>query len=197
MSEDCKTQTNGNQSGELVPSPIDTSNLSIESERLRLSSTTPDDAHESFGAFTEKVAMYMFPKPSGDFDAYKEWLSGAIEKNKDGKQWQFTIFDKQTGEFIGMGGVHEIDTSTPELGIWTKESSWGNGYGREAIAAAIEWARQNLSFDYLKYPVDEDNIPSRKIAEANGGVVEGEYEAENARGEKMRVVEYRIYPTER
>jgi len=36
----------------------------------------------------------------------------------------------------------------------------------------IDRANDNLEFDYMIYPVDKDNIPSRKIAESFGGVVE-------------------------
>ncbi|MCL2869630.1 GNAT family N-acetyltransferase [Candidatus Saccharibacteria bacterium] len=175
---------------------INTSNLAVKSERLRLSSSTMKDARESFAEFTEEVAKYMYPKPYG-FDGWQKWFREAIVKNKNGQQWQFTIFDKITNEFIGMGGVHHIDGPTPELGIWTKESSWGHGYGREAVTAAVKWAQQNLSFDYLKYPVEKLNIKSRKIAEMNGGILEDEYLGEDARGEKMCLVEYRIYPKDK
>lgn len=35
-----------------------------------------------------------------------------------------------------------------------------------------KWAQDNILFDYLLYPVNKDNIPSRKITESLGGVVE-------------------------
>jgi len=65
------------------------------------------------------------------------------------------------------------------------------------VAAAIGWAKQNLDFEYLKCQVDEKNISSKKIAESNGRIAEDRYQRENARGGKMNLVEYRIYPTEK
>ena len=38
------------------------------------------------------------------------------------------------------------------------------------------WALANLEFEYIKYPVDEDNHPSRRIPEALKGVIASEYE---------------------
>jgi RimJ/RimL family protein N-acetyltransferase len=168
--------------------------MEIETERLRLVSTRLEDAENAFEAFTEKVTARMFPKPSKSIEETEEWIRSAIKKNEGGEQWQFTIFNKSGGAFVGMGGIHNIDTDTPELGIWLAERAWGNDYGKEAMAATVRWANENLGFKYVRYPVDKDNLPSRKVAEFLGGVIEGEYREPNARGEMMDLVEYRIYP---
>ncbi len=171
-------------------------NLSVETERLRLASTRIEDAESVFENFTDKVAVYMFPVPAGSLEECRAWMRGAIEKCAAGEQWQFTIFDRVSGEFLGLGGVHDIKTDTPELGIWLAEKAWGYGYGREAMAGAMGWARENLKFRYVKYPVVKENWPSRKVAEFLGGVVEDEYPKANAVGVVRDLVEYRIYPGE-
>ena len=58
-----------------------------------------------------------------------------------------------------------------EPGIWLKKDAHGKRYGREAIRIVSNRAVDNLDFDYLVYPVDRDNIPSRKIPESMGGLV--------------------------
>jgi RimJ/RimL family protein N-acetyltransferase len=89
--------------------------------------------------------------------------------------------------------LHHIDTRTPELGIWVKKAAHGHGYGREAITGLTGWAMQNLDFDYLVYPVDRRNLPSRRIPEALGGVIEAEYTMTNASGNLLEILEYRIH----
>jgi len=104
---------------------MDTSDLEVESERLRLAAVKLEDAKKGFEEFSEKIAMYMRDKPLGDLDAFKKLVGEWIEKNKNGESWHFAIFDKKSGEFVGMGNVHKINTPTPGLGIWVEESSWG------------------------------------------------------------------------
>jgi hypothetical protein len=56
------------------------------------------------------------------------------------------------------------------------------------------WAMVNLDFDYLIYPVDRRNLPSRKIPESLGGSIKAEYEKTNASGAVLDILEYRITP---
>ena len=91
-----------------------------------------------------------------------------------------------------MQGLHSIN-DVPEFGVWTKKSSHGNGYGKEAIHALYKWACRNIEFDYITYPVDKRNVASRKIPESLGGVVAKEYKQENLAGFELDEVEYHIY----
>jgi len=76
------------------------------------------------------------------------------------------ILDKNTQEFFGCVGLHIKNPVAPELGIRIKKSAFGKKIGREAVAGLTNRARENLDFEYLFYPVDRDNIGSRKIAES-------------------------------
>jgi len=75
-----------------------------------------------------------------------------------------------------------------------KKSAHGNKYGREAVRGLKEWIDDHMKYRYISYPVDRKNIPSRKIPESLGGIVEAEYEKESQSGNILDVVEYRIYP---
>lgn len=61
------------------------------------------------------------------------------------------------------------------------------------MTAFYDWACENISFDYIKYPVDKRNIPSRKIPESLGGVIAREYKSINQSGFDLDEVEYYIY----
>ncbi|MEH1915888.1 GNAT family N-acetyltransferase [Nostoc sp.] len=103
------------------------------------------------------------------------------------------ILKKDGLEFLGICEVGGIDTQTPELGIWLKKSAHGHGFGREAINALKDWVDKNLQYNYLSYPVDKRNIPSRKIAESLEGKVFREFQQINKSGDLLDEVEYRIY----
>jgi len=171
-----------------------TAPITIETPRLLLRSITPDHTEEIFREFTPEITTYMFPKSPDKIEETAAFIESAMKGNEEGHDLQIVILKKDTGEYLGNGGVHHIDTKTPELGIWIKKSAHRNGYGKEAVVALKEWADKNLEYEYLLYPVDEANDASRKIPESLGGNVFREYDKENMSGRKLHLLEYRIYP---
>ena len=166
----------------------------IESERLRLVPTSEDYVENVFAEFTEEIAELMFPRPAAVLEEALDFIRTARERMLAGDELSVAVLLGSTGEFLGHAGIYNLRTETPELGIWIKASAHGHGYGREAVAALTEWARKNLQFSYLKYPAEKSNVPSRKLAESLGGVLEDEYEEPNMSGKLQELVEYRIYP---
>jgi len=65
------------------------------------------------------------------------------------------------------------DSISPELGLWLKESSHGQGFGREVVAALIEWGHGTLGKQGFIYPVAVQNAASRRIAESLRGEIIG------------------------
>jgi ribosomal-protein-alanine N-acetyltransferase len=164
----------------------------IDTERLSLIPIDRKYAQEIFREFTNEITTYMFPKPAEKIEETHYFIDEAMEKNKRNEQLQMVVLDKETKEFIGCAGLHKIKTRTPELGIWIKKSAHGHGYGREAIAGFEDWAQKNLDFDYLIYPVDKRNIPSRKIPESLSGQLDKEYKKTNLSGNQLDYIEYQI-----
>jgi len=162
-------------------------------ERLLLRPTSVKYSKEVFDHFTDEVTVLMLPSTPKEESETIEYLKSAEEKNKNGENYEILIFLKDTDEFIGGGGINHIDTETPELGIWVKKQAHGKHYGREAITALKEWADQNLQYQYLKYPVEISNVPSRKIPESLGGKVVKEYDVQNQNGLTQHLVEYQIF----
>lgn len=99
------------------------------------------------------------------------------------------------GEFLGLCGPHAKKTpDTPELGVWLKKSAHGRHLGREAVSHLARWAQENISFSYLLYPVDRDNIASRKIAEHLAGEIFRETTKISMSGNVLNEIAYKIMP---
>jgi len=114
----------------------------------------------------------MYPKPADKIDETLEFINNSINNMKTNSELILAITKKYNSEFLGCCGLHIKETpDTPELGIWLKKSAHGNKYGQEAIKTLIDWCKENIEFDYLIYPVDKKNIPSRKIPESLGGTI--------------------------
>jgi ribosomal-protein-alanine N-acetyltransferase len=172
-----------------MPSWLD---VVIETRRLRLLPTHERYAPAIFESFTPEITTYMFPAPAKNIDETLQFIRVARASTQSGQDLQVAILHGDTGEFLGHGGLHHVDTPTPELGIWIKKAAHGNGYGLEAVAGLADWAACNLHFKYLIYPVDRRNLASRRIPEVLGGAIAAEYTQTNASGNLLNLLEYRI-----
>lgn len=175
--------------------------LTIETERLLLVPITMNYAEEIFKEFTPEITTYMFPKSAEKISETEKFIKDSIERMNQWTNYQIVILDKNSKEFLWCWGIHSIDTNTPELGIWIKKTAFGKKIGREAVTWLANRAQKNLNFEYLFYPVDKDNVPSRKIAESLWGQIQvdenGKEIVQNKDtldpNKKLNGVEYRIY----
>ncbi len=164
----------------------------INTERLNLMAIDENFINDIFDTFTEDIAVFMYPQPSGNILNIEKFVKDSMIGLSDGTNLQLVIVDNKTDEFIGCCGLHNLNESEPELGIWLKKGAHKNGYGLEAIAGIIEWARSHINFDYLKYPVDRLNYPSRRIPEYFNGKIVKEYVHKNMIGKELDIIEYWI-----
>lgn len=170
-------------------------NVEILTNRLWLRPISIKYKEDIFLEFTEEVTIYMCPRPAKDISETEAFINESIKELKNGVSLGLIILKRQSQEFLGCAGLHDIGRKDPELGIWLKKVAHGNKYGLEAIAAIKYWADEKLKCEYLRYPVDRANIASRKIAEALGGKSVREFNQTNMSGNTLHIVEYRIYST--
>jgi RimJ/RimL family protein N-acetyltransferase len=176
---------------------MDLFNVIIETERLLLKPISYDFTEEIYREFTPEVARYMTPKPAETIEETKQMIEESLEGLKIGTNLQMVILNKNTNEFIGLIGLHEINSLEPPVGIWTKRSSHNNGYGLEAMNGLIDWANRNIKFNYINYSVDKRNKASRRIPESNNGKIMREYKKIGMGGNELYFMEYWIYPNEK
>lgn len=173
---------------------MNTSNIIIETKNLFLRGITLDYANDIFREFTPEITVYMFPKPPKKIEDTIAFIETSIKENRAGDNLQIVVINKKSKDFLGCGGLHHVNTKTPELGIWIKKSAHGHGYGKETMIALKEWADKNLDYEYILYPVVDKNYPSRRIPECLGGKIAREYDDPDMNGKKQHILEYRIYP---
>lgn len=167
--------------------------ISLESKRLILQAISLEYTEDVFREFTSEITTFMYPKPAQSISETEKIITDMIQQLENKTDLVLVILNKDNLEFLGICEVGAIDTDIPELGIWLKKLAHGHGFGREAIYALKDWVDKNLQYNYLSYPVDKRNIPSRKIAESLGGKVFREFQQINNSGNLLDEVEYRIY----
>ncbi|MDP2650517.1 MAG: GNAT family N-acetyltransferase, partial [bacterium] len=114
---------------------MDTSHIIIETKNLLLKAITLDYKEGVFREFTPEITTYMFPRPAERIEETIEFIETSMKENEEGSNLQIVIIHKEDKDFLGCGGLHRINTKTPELGIWIKKAAHGNAYGKEAVVA--------------------------------------------------------------
>lgn len=148
--------------------------IQIKSERLSIRPFSQTDANDAFGCITPSLTRYMSFDPPPSAAVFETIWRGWLPKIDAGVDFAFTIRDRATNNFIGLVGLHRTGDVEPELGIWIREDQHGHGYGFEAVQAVAQWAAETFKSSAFIYPVAKENAPSRKLAEALGGVVVSE-----------------------
>jgi len=165
----------------------------IETSNLFLIPINESYIQDIFNEFTNEITLFMFPKAAENIEETKQFVSSSINGLNQGNNLQLVALKKTNMEFVGCIGLHYFDKKDPELGLWIKKSAHGNGYGLEAITGLILWAKENIEFEYLRYPVDKRNYASRRIPEGNGGIIKKEFKTINQSGFELDEIEYWIY----
>ena len=112
-----------------------------------------------------------------DLDETKEVLRPAIEdkNNKVRKSISWTIFLKDTNEFIGAAGMH-LSADKFKLGeIYYKllPKFWGQGYATEIARGLINFGFEKMHLHKVEAGVQTENIRSIKVLEKAGMTREG------------------------
>jgi RimJ/RimL family protein N-acetyltransferase len=108
------------------------------------------------------------PSSLAEFErVWGDWLP-SIE---DRSNVHLVALARDNGRCLGIVGLHDLQSGKPELGIWLRQDVHGQGLGRELIGSLTAWASENAIVEYFEYPVAEQNVASRRIAQAHGGRV--------------------------
>jgi len=159
--------------------------IAIQSPRLQLSQFQMTDAPHVFRCITPAIAKFMPWEPP----SWSEYLARCEKRVQvpEPNQFSFVIRRLDNRECLGMASFEGADSVSPELGLWLKESAHGQGFGREVVAALIEWGHATLGKESFLYPVAVQNTASRRIAEKLPGQIIG-----NCKKPKYDAVVYRI-----
>ena len=170
----------------------DLTTLTLDSERLRLLPVSEDFTDSIFNEFTPDVATYMYPRPASKRADSEAFVAFAKRENQAGSSLHMVITLRDSGEFLGCAGLHDLLAPRPEFGIWVKQSAHMHGYGREAIRTLKRWADGHLAYEYLIYPVDSRNTASRKIPESLGAAIISQFDGTGGMGQELTLIKYRI-----
>jgi len=146
----------------------------LETERLILKTTELSDLDNLVALRSDPDVM----KYIGDGATHTEeqvksfFLSIAIPYQEKHGIGFFSVFEKESGNFIGQAGLFHVgyDDVQPDIEIAYRlhKKYWGKGYATELVKALIQWGFQNLSVDKLIAGTEPENIASQNVLKKAG-----------------------------
>ena len=127
-----------------------------------------DSDRRRLGAFLSFVSV---TKKLSD---QKKYITGAIAKWRRAELFDFGIYERSTGRYMGNIGVHTINWPHEccELGYWIHGDFEGQGFVTEAVTALTARCHK-LGFHRVEIRCDPDNTRSSAVAERCGFDYEG------------------------
>jgi ribosomal-protein-alanine N-acetyltransferase len=159
----------------------------IETQRLLLRMFRPEDLDELARLFSDPLVVRYV----GDGQVVsKEETARALQSII--KHWQthgfgrWAAVDKQTGEFVGFGGLRSL-FGTPEVVYHLATAHWGKGLATELGRASLRFGFEDRHFDRIVAIAKPLNTASLHVMEKLGMHYE-----KQARYYDIDVVEYAI-----
>ena len=148
----------------------------VETPRLLLRPLVPSDAGALAEALCDRDNMRFYPAPfsRADVDAWIEKCQWRYREHGHGL-WALVL--KDSGELTGDCGLLQqvVDGVTEtEVGYHLARRFQGRGLATEAARACVNYGFERLRLTRIISLIRPENLPSRRVAERNGLVVERE-----------------------
>ena len=103
------------------------------------------------------------------------WLDHCARGWQSGTAFEFGIFDRDTGAFIGAGGLNALHPVHPfcNLGYWVRSACQGQGAASAAVRALSRHAFERLKLARVEIVVADGNAASLAVARRCGAHYEG------------------------
>lgn len=148
----------------------------LETPRLLLRPFTPADFEALYAVIGDPVTMQFYPFPF-DKQSTLDWIERNLRRYEEDGSGLRAVVLKSSGEMIGdcgpvwqeVEGMREL-----EIGYHIRRDHWGRGYATEAARVAMAYAFEKFPVERVISLIRPENIPSRRVAEKNGLVIDRE-----------------------
>ncbi|MFT0211246.1 GNAT family N-acetyltransferase [Pseudomonas sp. F1_0610] len=170
-----------------------TDDIVIETERMRLIPVHEGLKADIWHALTPEVTEFLPFDRAESIEATQGFIDYARSQLHKGEELTLAMTDKQTGQFIGCCGLHDISSELASLGLWLCAEAQGKGLGTEAIIGLIDFAKKQLKPSFLVYNVEKENTGSCRIAEKLGFSLHREWKQVKNEHKTRNMLELRRY----
>jgi len=159
----------------------------IETERLILKNISPEDRDFVFALFSnEDVNAFLFDaEPVENIQGADEIVT-FYTKAEPRNMHRWILVRKEDGAKLGTCGFHcwNKETGECDVGYDLYPDYWGKGYMSEALAAILQFAKNEMKVSKINACIYTENISSLKLAEKLDFSFVGQMKNEVFRGEE-------------
>ena len=150
----------------------------LETQKLILRNWREEDAEDIVEGLNDiEVSKWLVTVPFPYTAENARWfIRYCIENAEDKSSYQFAIELKSEKKVVGGTSLERVNAfhgTSGGGGIWINSKYQGYGCGTEAFGKRLEFAFDELGLRRLENGFFEGNIPSKKLQERFGYVVEG------------------------
>jgi len=148
----------------------------LETERLLLRPFQMSDAADvrrlaGCEQITKQLSRMPNPSPRGQAE---KWISGQKADYHTGKNLNFAITLKRTGELMGSIGLcPKEELLRAEVGYWVGVPYWSAGYATEALREMIRFGFDDFALQRIYAVHFATNLASGRVMEKAGMKLEG------------------------
>lgn len=105
----------------------------------------------------------------------KKHVANRVARAEKKEYYSFVIVDKTNQEIAGVVSLKDVDWSIPkcEFAYFIDRHYEGKGIVSKCVSLLIYYCFKTLKINKVFMRIQEDNLPSRRVAEKNGFAVEG------------------------
>lgn len=148
----------------------------LETDRLLLRPPTIGDAPRisrltSDWDVAKTTLNIPHPNTLEDVEAFIGRIAEGIEAGND---YTFALFQKDSGDLIGMMGIHRNSRhDRAEIGYWVGKDYWGQGYATEACQRIVRFGFETINLNRVEASYFVHNPASRRVMEKADMTFEG------------------------
>lgn len=103
------------------------------------------------------------------------WIQFVENSNKNGTSYEYGIFNKKTGQYVGNVGLINVALhhNRADITYFIDPDLWGKGYGTEAAKAMLYLGFNQLKLNRIGGICMDINTGSKKVMEKCGFTYEG------------------------
>lgn len=176
----------------MIKEIINKNDFMINTRNLKLVPVTINDAPLYFKEFSPEITEYQISAPFENIESAKKLIKEFNNYKAEGIHLILTILNKNN-VFTGSLEIYNLNTKTPEIGLWICKKYQRKGYAFESILGLVNFLKNNsLLYDGIYYEADIRNISSIKLAEKLGAVKESFHIEKNDLGVELKLNKYII-----
>ncbi|MDQ4120329.1 MAG: GNAT family N-acetyltransferase [Acidobacteriota bacterium] len=139
----------------------------MQTERLNLRPVTESDFIEYIELLSDPAVMRFIGSEAGVIPSFEEIAKlhrGAIQAWKTRGYGRWSMFDRETGEFVGFCGFRS-EQGIPELLCAIHEKFWNKGIAEEAARECLKYGFEVFGFNHVKAFTRPQHARARRVLE--------------------------------